>query len=87
MRFVTLITMFCFVFFLDFAIIRPHRKKQKRFASTQESIGEGSVVYAAGIRGIVSDVRRDSMVIVSGPRRTPLEIDRSAVEAVENPRP
>jgi preprotein translocase YajC subunit len=85
MQFVTLIAMLCFVFFLNFAVIRPHKREQKRVALMLESIGEGSVVYAAGIRGTVMEVRRDSIVMVSGPRNTPLEIDKSAVETVENP--
>jgi preprotein translocase YajC subunit len=85
MRFVTLIAMLCFVFFLNFAVIRPHKRERKRVASMLESIREGSVVYAAGIRGAVLEVRRDSIVMVSGPGNTPLEIDKSAVEAVQNP--
>jgi preprotein translocase YajC subunit len=85
MSLITLIAMFCFVFFLNFAVIRPHKREQKRLASILESVAEGRVVYAAGIRGTVLEVRRDSIVMASGPRHTLLEIDSSAVEAVEKP--
>ncbi|MDR1472424.1 MAG: preprotein translocase subunit YajC [Synergistaceae bacterium] len=83
MQFVTLITMLGFVFFLNFAVIRPRRLEQKRFESMLASIGEGSVVYAAGIRGTVLEVRRDSILMATGPRRELIEIDKSAVESVK----
>jgi preprotein translocase YajC subunit len=84
MQFVTLITMLCLVLFLNFAIIRPHRQKQKRFESTMASVREGSVIYASGIRGVVTEVRRDSILLVTGPRRTLLEIDKNSVESVDS---
>lgn len=84
MGFATLITMLVFVLFLNFAVIRPHKMERKRFASMLASIGEGSVVYAAGIRGTVLEVRQDSILMVTGPLHVPLEIDKSAIEAVES---
>ncbi|MDR3164192.1 MAG: preprotein translocase subunit YajC [Synergistaceae bacterium] len=80
MQFVTLVMMLCFVLFLNFAVIRPHRLERKRFESMMASLREGSVVYASGIRGVVLEVRLDSILIVTGPRRTSLEIDKSSVE-------
>jgi hypothetical protein len=47
------------------------------------SVGEGRVVYAVGIRGTVTEIRRDSVIIETGPRRAILDIDKSYVEFVE----
>jgi preprotein translocase YajC subunit len=75
--------MLFFVLFLNFAVIRPHRLRQRRRDSMLASVGEGRVVYAAGIRGTVTEIRRDSLIIETGPRRAVLEIDKSYVEFVE----
>jgi preprotein translocase YajC subunit len=85
MQFFTLISMLLFVLFLNFTVIRPQRRQQRQFASMLASIMEGSVIYAGGgIRGTVLEVRKNSLLMVSGPRRTPLEVDMSAVDMVEN---
>jgi preprotein translocase subunit YajC len=83
-QFITLITMLFFVLFLNFAIIRPHRRRQRSLFSMLASIREGSVIYAGGIRGTVLEVRQNSVLMSTGPRRTLLEIDKSAVDSVEN---
>ncbi|MDR1019655.1 MAG: preprotein translocase subunit YajC [Synergistaceae bacterium] len=84
MQFVTMLSMLFFVLFLNFAVIRPHRLRQRRRDSMLASVGEGLVIYAAGIRGTVVEVRRASVIIATGPCRVILEIDKSSVELVES---
>jgi preprotein translocase YajC subunit len=82
-----MLSMLFFVLFLNFAVIRPHRLRQRRRDSMLATVGEGLVVYAAGIRGTVVEVRRTSVIIATGPRRAILEIDKSSVEMVESAEP
>lgn len=67
-----------------FLIIRPQSKRQKEMEKLLSSLKTGDkVVTSSGIHGIISNVKEGKTLILKIADNVKIEIDKSAVTAVE----
>lgn len=67
-----------------FLIIRPQSKRQKDLEKLLSSLKTGDkVVTASGIHGIISNVKEGKTLILKIADNVKIEIDKSAIAAVE----
>jgi preprotein translocase subunit YajC len=77
--FVLIIVVFYFLF------IKPQKKREKEVNSMRSAIKVGDqIVTIGGIRGTVTKVADESLIIAIGTDKTKMEIMRWAVSKVEN---
>ena len=66
-------------------MIIPQKKKDKKFKEMLEGLKVGNRIKTIGcIYGRVVSIKEDLIVIETGPDKTPLEISKDAIAAVEN---
>lgn len=82
--FIPMITMLVLALIIYFAIARPQRKKEERYALMVAALRPGCKAYAGGgIYGTVLEVRKNQFVLSSAPGKTKLEFDLAALERLD----
>ncbi len=67
-----------------FMILRPQKKQQQKMQETMESLKVGDhIVTRAGVRGVIVQLKGDSVIIETGPDKTTFELLKQAVSHVE----
>jgi preprotein translocase subunit YajC len=67
-----------------FLMIRPQKKKEKAITEMRNSLGVGDqVVTIGGIKGKISAIKDDSLVLQVGSEKTKIEFMRWAISRVE----
>lgn len=82
--FLPMITMLVLALIIHFAIARPQRKREERYALMVAALKPGCKVHAGGgIYGTVLEVHKDSFVLSSAPGKTRLEFDLPSLEGLD----
>ena len=82
--FIPMISMLVLALIIYFALARPQRKREDRYALMVAALKPGCKAYAGGgIYGTVLEVHKDSFLLSSAPGKTKLEFDLQALEGLE----
>lgn len=82
--FIPVITMLILALIIHFALARPQRKREERYALMVAALKPGCKAHAGGgIYGTVLEVHKDSFVLSSAPGKTKLEFDLQALEGLD----
>lgn len=82
--FIPLISMLVLALIIYFALARPQRKREDRYALMVAALKPGCKAYAGGgIYGTVLEVHKDSFLLSSAPGKTKLEFDIQALEGLD----
>jgi preprotein translocase YajC subunit len=73
------------LFLLFWGFIIPETRAKKTKKSLQESLAVGDAVFTqAGVRGVITAINGDLVIIEVGPARTELEVARWAISSVDD---
>ncbi len=79
----TIVPIFAIFYFL---LILPQQRRQKKWAQMLSELKTGDrVVTSGGLRGIVTNIKDDALVLKVAPDGLKVEIMRSAVLSVDGP--
>jgi preprotein translocase subunit YajC len=80
-----IILIFAVMYFL---MIRPQKKKEKAVTEMRNSLGVGDqIVTIGGIKGKITSVKDDSLIVQVGTEKTKIEFMRWAISRVDEANP
>jgi preprotein translocase subunit YajC len=80
---ITMLPLLLLIPLMYFVMIRPQQKRQKQWQEMLSKIKTGDrVTTAGGIRGVITSIKDDSIIIRVAPDNIKMEIAKSAIASV-----